>query len=689
MAAPTYDLVRDFAGPDADPKTVVNVSTSPHWCLCVVRLGLPLSYSRREKKSITNDVSQSAKLRGPNLIIASDCVSLTVNGSKENHIKALSAELKNTDHNYLVEILPGDWVLAWMVNDETTFQNLLERIKKADPSDPCNQVGDGLKFIGRVDSVRKAVHLERSSGTKSAGISITAGGFRELDYSFYFEMSLGDQSLASGSLGDWLARLNIDADALFAIDQKTGQKNNCGQMITALLDLIVGRGLGNRVNDIARSGQAGAANLQQFTGSGAGANGEAPYAFLVPSAVGALLGMTDASKPSQMLSYADTLTMVLGIQKYSGTTIPQRPELAFVPDNSADSTINRIQTNDPLLGTFHPAVPDFANRPLWALLSQYLNPAINEMYTCLRINPQGRVVPTLVVRQLPFTTEAFPAADNAVDGGSFGPQGESITVTRFLDLPRWKMHDVLLNAYDIGRSDQSRVNFVHIYGQETSEVYGGPTTAQQLVQNPPIRDDLDIMRSGFRPYMMTVPCATQDSVGQAPGVWMALAADHLIGSQYTLNGTVQCLGISAPICEGDNLEMDNTVFHIQSISHRCGISPDGTKNFQTTMTLINGMRANGNSDGADGEHPIYPGFQNWDNTTYDPGLSMADRYDRTPLQLKQGDLATTASHAAVANDSSVSVLDAIDPILDAEQTYGPEEAPSSFYFGPKNFPESD
>jgi hypothetical protein len=123
MSASSYPLINDFApaGDDTDSITV-----SPHWVLCVVRLGLPLSFSRAQGKSVTTDSSQGARLRGDNLIIVSDCIGLTVVGAKEQHTKSLQVELKQTEHNYLTEILPGDWVLAWIVNDETTFLDLLE-----------------------------------------------------------------------------------------------------------------------------------------------------------------------------------------------------------------------------------------------------------------------------------------------------------------------------------------------------------------------------------------------------------------------------------------------------------------------------------------------------------------------------------------------------------------------------------
>lgn len=640
MAAPSYELINEYVDKGTDLSKLVSITTSPHWALCVVRLGLPLSYSRSNKASVTNDVSQGGRLRGPNLVITSDCTHLTVSGSKDSHVKALNAELKQTDHNYLVEILPGDWILAWIVNDETKLQSLVERIRKSDPSDPCNKWDDGFKFLGRVDNIRKAIHLDRGSGTKTSSYTITAAGFKELDTSFFFDKALSDHSAAAQSMGDWLAKLSIKAEELFLVDPRKGQKPNTSKMILALLDLIVGKGVGANAN--AASG--GEPALRQTTGGGTTSQGEAPFSYLVPRAVGALLGITNASKPGGLLSYADLLTTVIGVQKYSGNSGGSGESAKLFPDfDYSSSTDNRIDTGIELLGTFYPGVPDFANRPLWSLLQQYLNATINEMYTCLRVGPNGRVIPTLVVRQIPFTTEAYP--DHSVEPGFVGPPAQTVNVTKFLSLPRWKLHDLMLNNIDIGRSDATRFNFIHVYGQE-ADTFPQNTFSQQITDNPPIRDDLDIQRSGLRAYMTTVACATQDTVGKAPTVWMELIADRVIGSQYTVNGTLQSVGITSPISEGDNIELDDTVYHIESCTHTCGIQADGQRTFDTTLTLTNGMRSDGINDRDDdgsqnGGAPIYPGFRPGDNRAYDPGLTIVDRFPNTPPSIHEGDLATS------------------------------------------------
>ncbi len=659
--------MKDFGD---DPESV---SVSAHWLVCVVRLGLPLSFSRATGRSVTTDVSQGAKLRGETLLIASDCMSLTVTGSKDSHTKSLMASLKQTDHNYLVEILPGDWVLAWMVNDETTFLDLMDRVSKADPQDPCNQVDDGLKFVGRVSEVRSRGRLDRSSGVKSTDVTLTAQGFYELDTQFYYNQYLSEAD--TDNIGSWLVKVGVDLDSVFGASFKDGQKNNSRALISTLIDLIVGKGVkNNKVNQaevtVRDLGHQDKGSLQQTAGAGTTDNGtEAPFAYLVPRVVGALLGLTaqDVSKNGGIMSYADIMATLMGVQKYSDNGNNDVDQAILTPALDQSSTDNRMYTGIELLGTYIPVMPTFTNKPLWSTLQQFLNPTVNEMYTCMRVNRAGRIMPTLVVRQIPFTTDAF---SNALANQPPSPpyrDGTHLDVTRFLELPRWKVPSVIVNDFDIGRSDASRINFVQVYGQDVNQS-SGATFPQQTAVNPPIRDDLDIQRSGLRPYITTVACAVKDTVGKAPTAWMALVADRSIGSQYTLNGTFNTLGIQAPICEGDNLEWENVVYHIESVMHHCQIEGSGTKSFTTTMTLTNGMRSDGTSDtqskngsngggsggGNDnGNLPIYPGFLPDDNTKYNPGVSIDDNFDRTPPDIK-GDLADPNSTptAAVEDTSS-------------------------------------
>ena len=675
--APIYDVVKEY-GDD-----LTRLSSSPGWAVCVVRLGLPLSYSREKGKSVTTDVSQGAHLRGPNLIITSDCISLNVSGSKDSHTKTLVAELRQTDHNYLVEILPGDWVLAWMVHDETALEELLKRVKEANPDKPCNGFDDGFKFLGRVDGVRKRMHLDRSSGMKTSSVTMTAIGFRELDTQFFYDSYLSKND--DSTIGSWLTQVGLDLEVLFSVDIKKGEKNNSRKLIAALLDLLVGKGVkNNKVNaaeqEVQKNGQSQFGSLQATAGAGTTASGqEAPFSYLVPRVVGALMGKKaeDASKNGGIMSYADILETLMGVQTYNASAGGnESPGTLLNPTISSESWPARMYTGKDLLGSFLPVMPQFTNKPLWSVLQQFLNETINEMYTAMRVNPAGQVVPTLVVRQIPFTTEAFHDTSQDVVGA--GPKPQAVDTTPFLTVPRWKLHPVMVNDLDIGRSDATRINFVHIYGQDANLSADGQVTfTQQLVSNPPSRDDLDIQRSGLRSYMTTVACTLRDQVGRTPGTWMALVADWTIGSQYTLNGTLSSVGIRAPICEGDNLEFDSVVYHIQSVSHHCMIEANGGKSWSTTVTLTNGMRSDGVSDVDSVKFPMYPGLKAADNTALDPGLSIDDKYDRTDPRVKDGDLVTPQPPGGTDNSREMTDDEFMQALAGVKAPEGPTFGPDS------------
>lgn len=633
---PRYNLITEFS----EFEDTDDISTSPHWVMAVVRLGKPLSYSRKNNASVSLDVTEGAKTRGKTLVITSDCLQMQVRRDKESHVKSLSASLIQTSTNYLVEILPGDWVMAWIVHGEARQQDLIERIRA---SKACNGFKDGLKFVGRIRNVRKRMSRARASGVKNTRYNIQAVAFSELDSTIFYDQFMAENSIEANNLGRWLSKVGLDIRQVFAINVDE-QKDNSHLLIPAFFELLLGTGVGPDLDT------TGTKELRQVTGGGItgdenGGAKAAPFAYLVPKEIGDLLGKEsrDVSKAGGILAYADIVDLVFGVQKYSNTSPNQYS--VFTPDIADSDPLtkgNHFYTGNPLLGSYLPFMPQFSNRPLWSILSEYLNPVINEMYTALRVNAQGDVVPTLIVRQIPFTTDVM--ADK-YEGDNTPPGADKITLTPFTSLPRWVMSGTLVYDIDIGRSDATRCNFVHVFGQDADNAKNIKVT-DQLVQNPPIRDDFDIQRSGVHAYMTTVACRTVNQVGATPSVWMELVADHRIGSQYTLNGTLNCVGISAPICEGDNLEFDGVIYHIESVEDSVSIDTDsGMRSWTTSLTLTNGLRQQSDSDDTDSSpFPIYPGFQLEDNTAYDPGhdgkvyapsddnADTVDREDDTPAQ---------------------------------------------------------
>lgn len=621
--APTYDLLTEFTS--GDTGTLDSTSSAPYWCICVFPLGYPLSFSRKNMKSASEFPADGAKLRGPRLIITGDCTQISVNNQKSSHLKQMSAQIGQGSLNYLVEILPGDWVMAWIVNYEEVITGNNGIINRLLQGEPCNQFDDGLKFVGRVDSIRKTV-MRGADGELSSNYSLNATGFKELDNQIFYDHNLAE--FAQTQVGTWLAKIGLDIRELFNQSANGNVQDNTHILIPSLFEILFGKGISSDINP------AGKGVLQSTTGSLAPTDSnnpkEAPFAYLVPEEVGQALNKQSRSKQGGILAYADLMELLFGVQQYSNTGATADPFSVMIPDIDTHNTLTTAQhrfTGTPMLGAYLPMMPSFSNTPFWNVLEQFLNPVINEMYTCLRVNESGFVVPQLVLRQIPFTTDVFAdsnsqALDASTSGALDQTETRQINVTRFLSLPRWKMSPRLIAMMNIGRSDVTRVNFVHIYGQNGYNA--GVPIVRQLVANPPIRDDLDIQRSGLRPFITTVACDAVNQAGKTPSVWMKLVADRMIGSQFTLNGTMVLTGISAPICEGDNLEFQDVVYHIESVSHNAQIDPNGTRTFATTLQLSNGMEGYPEASitgtaGVNSEASIYPGVDNDSLQDNDPG----------------------------------------------------------------------
>src|ERR1700690_2698298 len=278
MAGGKYSIGFDF-GDDPNPD---HIEYDPHWIIAVISQGSLLTYSRKTASSTFKNLSDDPILNTQvPLIISDDCLNMSVSSNKRDPGGSFQATLKQTDTNYLTSIFPGDYLFAWMVNNEDKYLDLLNRLKNLKP---CNKTLDGLKFIGRVEDVRKSLVIEPSAGHKNVSYSLTATAFQELQTYFFYDYSLASSDAQEQSLGSWLARLGVDYQTLFGSTEAHGIKvNNINDIIPTLLNLIVGSGPSKEGNI-----PVNALNGGKVTATPTLAN-EAPYAYVIPLTVGKLL----------------------------------------------------------------------------------------------------------------------------------------------------------------------------------------------------------------------------------------------------------------------------------------------------------------------------------------------------------------------------------------------------------------
>ena len=498
------------------------------------------------------------------MVIYNDAISVTVSNNKTSITPSLQAVLKATDINYATAIAPGDFVFVNMVNDETKIsvgsesdQTLRNR---AVGLRPINNYEDGFKGMFKVQTCRKRNIVNPITGVKTLVYQLVAFGFTEFNSSVYYNPVV--YGSFQGKFGIFAAQFEKFWDTLVS---DTGRFNIQDLMIFLIKTLL---GQGPKQQDL---------NLPSPN-----------MHYQMPSGVGALLGVPSAKHASEIYNY------VFGVWQSSNLN-SSTPGTGFNPSVTATKAQGFYVCPHKLDGLRVPQAEFWNNVKVWAILQQYLNPTINEMYTTFRVNPENKVMPTLIVRQKPFSSLHYKA---------------QIATTRFLQLPRWKISPNLLYDIDLGKDEAARINFVQIFTRSQATNENKDKALQTGTANYAVDID-DIGRSGLRPYIATAPFDfPTDAITVVKGKeWAKLVADWLFAGQLRESGTLSFVGIEEPISVGDNLEFDGVVYHIESLNHTMGIDTNGNKSFRTNMTVSFGtdMRSTETT-------PIYP---NMDDQTVD------------------------------------------------------------------------
>jgi hypothetical protein len=282
-------------------------------------------------------------------------------------------------------------------------------------------------------------------------------------------------------------------------------------------------------------------------------------------------------------SYTDILYQYIGIAVRD--TSPT--DLSYIDDpqqiTQSQGTVPLLYTNTyemgypistPLLAqTIH-----FDSRSIWSILKTYLNEPVNEMFTAMRTNHEGRIFPTLVCRQLPFSSQLFVESDDAINA-----------ITPYHSLPEWYIPTEQIVSYDVGYSDALDVNYVKL--DLMLELTNSSAARVNQLQNvAPVFDSADIMRNGLR--MLSTVCSatasTTEEAYESARFWTKLIADVMFRLKYQVNGNVTCRGIQKDIAIGDNVTVNGVTFHIEAITHDGNIDMGGRKRFNTSLSLSHG-----------------------------------------------------------------------------------------------------
>lgn len=543
--------------------------SSPSWVLTFVRF-----FYRdllRTPDSVPTEVVNSDPL-----IVQNDCIQLEIASVKNNLTPSLKAVLVMTDIDYETAVNPGDFVLAnilnWNINavpsnsptpgfstNRMSADELVIRIKNGQI---INRLQDGFKGLFRIQSVRKTIQVNPGNGVKTVRFEITAFAFTEFNNSLYFNPNLvnknvqGNFALFVGDIQKEWANLNNFKGVPYV-----------QELIASLTRIFLGSGTSTSVTNGAQSSLSFSFNNQ----------------YTIPGLVGKLMGLTQYITNGDIKA-SDIYTFLFGIQKYNAQATSVATGLN--PVGITEKYPRFFYTPTPCAGNTTLKADYWNNVKLWSVLNEYANSPLNEMYTCFRLSPNNTVLPTVVFRQIPFTNDDFVGQNFGIlDNGL----ASTIPVTKFTNLPRWKISPYYIFNLNIGKEESARINFVQYFAKSLFTVNGIDQSAETALQNYCF-DGEDAQRSGLKPYIVSVQFSDlPDSLIDFAQQWARILSDSLFGGQLKLNGSMECVGIYEPIAVGDNLEFDNILYHIEGIVHKCAITQDGIKSFRTMMTLSNGI----------------------------------------------------------------------------------------------------
>lgn len=564
--------------------------TAPAWVLTFVR------WNNRDTFRVSS--VPYTEVREP-LVVENDCLQVTTTNDKNTLTPSMNATLIMTDVNYETAVGPGDFVIVNMLNWEKHARRVADnaRAKLA-----INGVNDGFKGVFKVQSVRRVVSVDPNTGTKMVIFKITGFAFTEYNNTIYFNPYLVDpnqdpknQLLFASFLGrDWANLINSKG------------LTNVQDVIATLIQSFIGAGITDE-GRLEKNGTVKSPNVH----------------FFMPELVGRLLGVRGVKAAK------DIYVHIFGLQKYASGSAQSLAQGMNPQGGNMNQKFNRIYyTSTPCGGdTF--LKPEYWNQvKAWSILNQYTNAPLNEIYTTFRVSPTGRVMPTMVFRQIPFTNEDF--------------KGTTLPVTKFMNLPRWKINTALILDQDVGRDEAARVNFVQYFGKSTVG-QNGADIAQEIAQVNYAYDINDVQRSGLRPYIVTTQFdepTTTNKEYRSPQ-WAKILGDALIGGHLKMNGTISTAGIVAPIAVGDNLELDSIVYHIEQIAHTCSVNvTDGRRMFRTQISLSSGMHISSSAQGAryaemDNTSAYTERERDWSNKKILPGISEEQDVVYRPIDLTQ------------------------------------------------------
>lgn len=566
--------------------------------------------SQNDAKVATGDDPNLVALRNPEPVVVdpSEILSLTITEDKNSPVGTLSVLLQPSQYNYLEVCNPGDYIFAWICPDKTTSEDLIQHIRNLEA---CNDPKYGLKFFGKVYSAEETFQI--NSGVKIVRYTVTAQSFD------YYQSQVFNTPEAL-PFENTPAGLIMYSRTFFAnvVNGLTEAQNNeiftnitfkAQDQVSYFHQCFMGaaNGIVNGSSDPTTGGLFKAL----------------PNMFALPHAVGQLFGRDVQNQNSQApLTFSDIMNVIIGVQNFDDTTAV----VTSTQKNSSGDTVtitgpeqfvfgqeggigpsNFIQGQVANAGKIYQ--PNNANYyikgirlinitasirgTIWQILKEHSNPLINEMYTCLRLDPKSDIIfPTFICRQIPM---------------SFNLPGDDFPVTYFDDLPRFRIDKSNILAYSLNKNNELRMNMFFVQPLVSCDT--GSQLEEDAINLANVGyqiDGQDARKHGIRLFssqvyenFLTDKVADKDQLTS----YSKFVRDINANLHLKLNGNLVTWGITDFICIGENLQLgDDLLFHIEKITHNYAIQ-SGLPVFRTSFDLSHGVAIDPTNLSTIGEKP--------------------------------------------------------------------------------------
>jgi len=690
--------------PISDPMQML-YSRSSFWCVCFIPFNEPAA-------AYNKSLAGALATKNP-IVIVNDCININVQNNKTDFIKSCSMIFKITDVNYQTRVANGDWTFVWIADNKEQIDAIAQSLSNGHGNiyDAIyNNWNSGLKFVGRVINVNSTDSMA-GNGKRAYNTSINAQSFLEMATTIYLMqqsasiLTSGQADLSSIQLAKALGRtVNTSGassnkklnkatfpvykqyDSQLAAFYKNYAEKRSMNLPTCDVALLVNFIITMGLDTNSAAGQAIKYPWKGDKAMGA-ARGSFSDAIKIPRSVPTILGNPSANYLFELYN------IYTGVLKYATKNKTSKPWMDFAPTGNnlfgKGGMNNREpiwkQSSIPLKGWIYYQMPNWEGTNIWQLLNTFLNPTINEMYTCLRCDEYNRIRPTIIARERPLGTNLFNLISNTkmsatsanVDISnafnsskvpSIAPVGiNSKTFERamFIDNPTWIIDDNMVLSYSVSTSEARRINCTVVWTTSMTDGING-TQVQDNIQNSPIEtqkelqmiggnwvtDDNDIARNGLR---MDISTSNFDVPGTAcnnANFWARMRADWLFNGHLKPSGTIHLVGIQEPICEGDNAQIRGVLFHIDAVTHNASIAANGDKIWTTTLSVSNGIIASSLLSGS-----TVPRYINSESNVYkQPDNMPATTYNYTSAANKEYD----SSQTVVSSSASTSINSAKD-----------------------------